>query len=181
MASLASTYLDSVIKRLESFRDLGNKTFAQLSEEDLHFRPEEGSNSIAVIIRHLHGNMQSRFTHFMEEDGEKPWRDRDAEFTDEQTSKETLLRLWEEGWGYALDAIRGLTEEDLGTTITIRGEPHSVIDALNRNLGHSAYHVGQIVYLGKVIRAGAWKNLSVPLGKSKEHTAAYRQKFGQQP
>lgn len=169
--------MESLIKRLESYRDLGSKTFAQLSEYDLHFRSDPGSNNIAVIIRHLHGNMLSRFTHFLDEDGEKSWRDRDGEFTDKRQTKAELLGLWEEGWARTLEAIRGLKEEDLDRTVTIRGEPHPVIDALNRNLGHSAYHVGQIVYLGKEIKSGAWQNLSVPVGKSREHTTAMRQKF----
>ena len=177
--SIASTYLASLVKRLEASRDLGTQTFAQLSEDDLHFRPEPGSNSIAVIIRHLHGNMRSRFTDFLTEDGEKSWRERDEEFSDTHTSKTDLLGLWEEGWSCVLKAVKDLSEPDLERTITIRGEPHAVVDALNRNLSHTSYHVGQIVYLGKVIRAGEWKNLSVPLGQSKQHTQATRQKFGQ--
>lgn len=174
-------YKESLLNRLFALRALGDKTFDQLSEEEMYFRPEDGSNSIAVIIRHLHGNMLSRFTNFLVEDGEKSWRDRDAEFTDERVPKFQLLSLWEDGWACTLGAIHAMSDADLERTVTIRGEPHSVVDALNRNLGHSAYHVGQIVYLGKVIRAGAWKNLSVPLGQSKEHTAAMRRKFGQEP
>lgn len=147
----------------------------------MYYRPAEGSNNVAVIVRHLHGNMMSRFTNFLLEDGEKPWRDRDAEFSDERVSKVELLGLWEDGWACTLGAIHALQDADFERTVSIRGEAHSVIDALNRNLAHSAYHIGQIVYIGKVIRGGAWKNLSIPLGQSKEYAAALRRKFGQEP
>lgn len=167
-----------MVKRLESYRDMGSKTLSQMTGEELHYRPEAGSNSIAVIVQHLHGNMLSRFTGFLKEDGEKESRDRDGEFVDAHIARDELVRLWDEGWACSLDAVRALRPEDLERTVTIRMEPHTVVDALERNLGHSAYHVGQIVYLGKVIRAGDWKTLSIPVGKSKEFFAAYRAKFG---
>jgi hypothetical protein len=179
--SLASIYKESVLNRMFALRELGDKTFDQLSEEQLNYFPAEGSNSIAVIVRHIHGNLLSRFTNFLEEDGEKHWRDRDAEFADGIFGKSYLLGLWDDAWACPLRAIHALNDADLERTVTIRGEPHSVVDALNRNLAHLAYHVGQIVYLGKVMRAGAWQNLSVPRGQSKEHTAAMRRKFGQEP
>lgn len=175
--SLASIYKESVLNRLIALRGLGDDTFDQLSEEELHYHPGDGSNSVAVIIRHLHGNMLSRFTDFLREDGEKTWRDRDAEFIDERLSKVELLGLWDDGWACVLRAVHALKPEDLERTVTIRSEPHTVVDALNRNLAHSAYHVGQIVYLGKVIRTGEWKTLSIPVGQSREFFAAYRAKF----
>src|SRR6185312_318159 len=168
MSSLGATYLDSAIKRLLTYKTLGERTFAQLEEKDFHFTPNEESNSIAVIIRHLHGNMLSRWTNFLTEDGEKPDRDRDTEFTAPVLGKEALVALWEEGWGRLLSALGALTEADLQKTITIRHEPLIVVDAINRQLAHYPHHVGQIVYIGKMIRDGAWKSLSIPKGASRD-------------
>jgi hypothetical protein len=166
MNSLGATYLDSAIKRLLTYKSLGDSTFAQLQEQDFHYTPNEESNSIAVIIRHLHGNMLSRWTNFLTEDGEKPDRDRDSEFTPPPPGKEAVVALWEEGWNCLLAALRALREEDLLKTITIRHEPLIVIDAINRQLAHYPHHVGQIVYIGKMIRNGQWQSLSIPKGAS---------------
>jgi uncharacterized protein DUF1572 len=164
--SLGETYLQSVIKRLMTYKDLGDKTFAQLEEKDFHFQPNEASNSIAIIIQHMAGNMLSRFTNFLTEDGEKEWRKRDAEFDEQQLSKEKLIEHWENGWQVVFDALQSLTENDLLKTIYIRNEPLSVVDAVNRQLAHYPHHTGQIVYIGKIIRDDKWKSLSIPKGQS---------------
>ena len=166
MNALGATYLDSAIKRLLTYKSLGDSTFAQLQEQDFHYTPNEESNSIAVIIRHLHGNMLSRWTNFLTEDGEKPDRNRDSEFLPPPLGKEAMIALWEEGWSRVLSALRALREEDLLKTITIRHEPLIVIDAINRQLAHYPHHVGQIVYIGKMIRNGNWQSLSIPKGAS---------------
>jgi hypothetical protein len=180
MNSLGATYLDSAIQRLLSYKTLGDKTFAQLEEQDFHLAPNASanvgpsadpppasqSNSISVIIRHLHGNMLSRWTNFLTEDGEKPGRNRDSEFTPPPLGKEALIALWEEGWNCLLSALRALSDADLLKTITIRHEPLIVIDAINRQLAHYPHHVGQIVYIGKMIRNEKWQSLSIPKGAS---------------
>lgn len=166
MPSLGATYLDSAIKRLLSYKTLGDKTFSQLEEMDFHYTPNEESNSISVIIRHLHGNMLSRWTNFLTEDGEKPDRNRDTEFVPPPLGKEAMITLWEEGWNCLLTTLRGLREEDLLKTITIRNEPLIVIDAINRQLAHYPHHVGQIIYIGKMIRNEKWQSLSIPKGAS---------------
>jgi hypothetical protein len=157
-----SIYLTSLLKRMEMYQDLGSKTFAQLGDKDMGFQPDPNSNSISTIVRHMHGNMLSRFTNFLTEDGEKPWRDRDSEFEGKAASKAEVIHLWQEGWDVTLGVIRSLEGSDLGKTVTIRGESLTVLDALNRQLAHYAYHTGQIVYLGKVVRSDHWKSLSIP-------------------
>lgn len=166
MSSLGATYLDSAIKRLQSYKDLGDKTFAQLDENDFHYTPNPESNPISVIIRHLHGNMLSRWTNFLTEDGEKETRNRDTEFNPPPIGKDALLALWEQGWDCLLTTLHSLKEDDLGKTITIRHEPLIAIDAINRQLAHYPHHVGQIVYIGKMIRNGKWQTLSIPKGAS---------------
>ena len=161
-------FLASVVKRLRYYKELADKTFEQLSEEDLPFVAGEESNSIAIIIRHLHGNMMSRWRDFLTSDGEKEWRKRDAEFEEQQSSKVQLIVLWEEGWKCVFDALQSLNAEDLEKTIYIRSEALSVVDAINRQLAHYPYHVGQIIYIGKMIKNKNWQNLSVPKGRSAE-------------
>ncbi len=168
MNSIGKIYLDSAVKRLLTYKQLGEKTLAQLNEQDIHFTPNEASNSIAVIIRHLHGNMMSRWTNFLTEDGEKEGRNRDIEFTSPAIGKAALLSLWDEGWTCLLDALHALKEEDLLKSITIRHEPLIVIDAINRQLAHYPHHVGQIIYIGKMIRDEKWQSLSIPKGASGE-------------
>lgn len=168
-------FLSSAIKRLLYYKDLGDKTFEQLTVEDLHFTPGEGSNSIAVIVQHMHGNMLSRWTDFLTSDGEKEWRKRDAEFEEQNLNKQQLIELWKEGWKCLLDALRALSNADLEKTIYIRTEPLPVVDAINRQLAHYPYHVGQIIYLGKMIKNKNWKNLSIPKGES----ASYNNKMKQ--
>ena len=164
--TVGQIYLDSAIKRLMTYKILGDGTFMQLNEEDFFFTPNDASNSIAVIIRHLHGNMISRWTNFLTEDGEKADRNREEEFNRPSAGKEDLLALWNAGWTRLLDTLHSLKEEDLLATITIRREPLIAIDAINRQLAHYPHHVGQIVYIGKIIRGDAWKNLSIPRGAS---------------
>lgn len=159
-------FLQSVIKRFNDYKSLGDKTFLQLKDEHLHRQPNEASNSIAVVIQHLHGNMLSRWTNFLTEDGEKPWRKRDEEFEVHDLSKRELLALWEQGWHIFLGALQSLTEDDLLKTITIRQQPLTVVDAINRQLAHYSYHVGQIVYLGRWMKDSEWQSLSIPKGES---------------
>ena len=154
--------VDAIISRLNIYRKLGDDTFAQLTEEDFHFQPDPVSNSIAVIIQHMHGNMLSRWTNFLTEDGEKEWRKRDEEFEVHPHSKEELLRLWNEGWDVVISTIGSLKEEDMPKRVHIRGKSLTVLDAILRQLAHYAYHVGQIVYLGRMRRKGEWKSLSIP-------------------
>jgi hypothetical protein len=173
--SIESIFLESVIKRFKEYKVLGEKTFGQLNDEEMHFQPNQESNSIAIIIQHIHGNMLSRWTNFLAEDGEKEWRKRDDEFEAHQFSKQQLLEKWNEGWKVLLDAIESLTANDLSKTITIRSQPLNVVDAINRQLAHYGYHVGQIVYLGRWIRQSEWQSLSVPKNKSEEFNQKMRQ------
>lgn len=160
-------FLDSAIKRFREYKTLGDKTFDQLSEDAaFHYQPNEASNSIAVIIKHLHGNMLSRWTNFLTEDGEKAWRNRDAEFEEGHHTKGELVHLWNEGWTVFLNSLESLKEDDLTKSITIRTQPLNVVDAINRQLCHYSYHVGQIVYLGRWIRQNSWTSLSIPKGAS---------------
>ena len=152
---------------------LGEKTFDQLNNEQIHFQPNKESNSIAIIVQHLHGNMVSRWTNFLTEDGEKPWRKRDEEFELKFFNKEQIINLWNEGWHIFLQALSSLTDNDLTRTITIRNEELSVVDAINRQIAHYSYHVGQIVFLGKWIKADEWKSLSIP----SKGTAAFNEKM----
>lgn len=162
MQTLESVFLDAAIKRLTYYKELGERTFSQLNDNDFHFLPNEESNSIAIIIQHMSGNMLSRWTNFLTEDGEKEWRQRDAEFEALPASKDELIPLWNKGWDCCLDAIKSLNDADLLKTITIRSEALTVVDAINRQLAHYPYHVGQIIYIGKLIKNHEWKNLSMP-------------------
>ncbi len=176
MNTLGTAYLESAIKRFLTYKTLGDMTFAQLEEKDFHFTPSEESNSIAVIIQHMHGNMLSRWTSFLTEDGEKPGRNRDEEFSPPTAKKAELLALWEEGWRCLLDTLRSLRDEDLLKTITIRHEPLIAIDAINRQLAHYPHHVGQIVFLGKMIRDHSWQSLSISKGASQAFNQDMQQK-----
>ncbi len=169
MSSIGQEFLNTAIRRVKYYKDLADKTFAQLAEEDLHFRPSAESNSIAIIIRHMAGNMLSRWTNFLTEDGEKEWRQRDDEFEVHDLSKQQLFEFWEKGWSCFLNAIEPLQDDDLLKTIYIRNEPLTVIDAINRQLAHYPYHVGQIVYLGKMLKNENWKSLSIPKGHSAQY------------
>ena len=163
------SYLDSIKNRFKSYKSLGEKTFDQVPEDKLFWQINEGSNSIAIIVKHLHGNMLSRWTDFLTSDGKKEWRKRDDEFVDNIKSKDELLTIWNEGWDCLFEAINPLTEIDLDKEVLIRNEKHSVVDAINRQLSHYAYHIGQIVFIGKMINNEEWNSLSIPKGKSKEY------------
>jgi hypothetical protein len=159
-------FLKDCIKRFLYYKELGDKTLEQISKEELHWMPSSESNSIALIIQHMHGNMKSRWTNFLTEDGEKPWRNRDQEFEQPIWTKEAALDIWNQGWNCLLDTLASLQTEDLQKTIYIRTEPLLVYDAILRQLAHYPYHVGQIVYIGRMIRNEQWKNLSIPKGNS---------------
>ncbi|MFI5130698.1 MAG: DUF1572 family protein [Chitinophagales bacterium] len=168
--TIGKEYLQTVIRRVQYYKDLGDKTFEQLnSNSDFHYQPNEESNSIAVIIQHTAGNMLSRWTNFLTEDGEKEWRQRDDEFAIHSYTREQLLEIWEKGWKCFLDALQSLNEADLLKTIYIRQEKLSAIDAINRQLAHYPYHIGQIVYIGRMIKDHSWKNLSIPRGQSNQY------------
>jgi hypothetical protein len=166
--NIASQFLDSAIKRFKEYKTLGDKTFAQLNDEEMLYQLNEASNSIAVIIQHLHGNMLSRWTNFLTEDGEKEWRNRDEEFEAQQFSKQQLTDQWDEGWKVLIDTLESLQEDDLLKTITIRTQPLVVIDAINRQMAHYCSHVGQIIYIGRLIKGEAWQSLSIPKGASQQ-------------
>ena len=147
---MALEYLESIKKRFNQYKSLGDKTMEQLSEENLFWQYNDQSNSIAIIVQHLYGNMLSRWTNFLTEDGEKEWRDRDAEFEKVIKTKEELILKWDAGWECLFNVLETISKEDLDKIIYIRKEPLSVVDAINRQLAHYSYHVGQIVYLGKM-------------------------------
>ena len=173
----AENYLESLRKLFRYYKSLGERTFAQISDEEIHFQPHPEANNIAIIVKHLNGNMLSRWSDFLNSDGEKDFRNRDGEFQHTIKNKEELLELWDEGWNCLFEAIDPLIEADLDKLAYIRNEGHTVIEAINRQMTHYAYHVGQIVYLGTVIRGKEWKSLTIPKGGSK----AYNQKkFGEE-
>jgi hypothetical protein len=161
-------YLESARQRLLSYKKLGDETLERLNEEQLHWRPDDTSNSIYLIVKHLNGNMLSRWTDFLTSDGEKPWRQRDNEFEEAPADAAAIKALWEEGWARMMDTLNGLQEADLPKTVYIRSEPHSAMDAINRQLCHIPYHVGQIVFVGKMLLKGQWKSLSIPKGQSEQ-------------
>jgi hypothetical protein len=163
-------FLKDAIKRFNYYKELGDKTFEQIEEADFFYQPNEESNSIAIIIQHMYGNMMSRWTNFLTEDGEKHWRKRDAEFEVMECSKTDLLAFWKEGWKCLLDTLANLTADDLDKTVYIRTEPLLVYDAILRQLAHYPYHVGQIVYIGRMIQKEKWKSLSIPKGKGASET-----------
>jgi hypothetical protein len=164
-------YLESVIKQFDYYRLLGEKTIAQLPDEGLfqQFNPE--SNSIATIVKHLSGNMLSRWTDFLTTDGEKETRNREAEFDNDLASREEVLEFWNKGWQCLFDTLNMLRVEDLGRIVYIRNQGHTVMEAINRQLAHYPYHIGQIVYIGKLILDDQWQSLSIPRGKSADYNA----------
>ena len=166
---LSKHYLEEVERQFRGHKRLGEGAIAQVRDEDLFATIDPESNSIAIIVKHLAGNMRSRFTDFLTTDGEKPDRDRDQEFEmDGLRSRSDVMQMWEAGWSIVFKAIADLHPEDLTHTVAIRQEPHTVLQALNRQLAHYAYHVGQIVFVAKHLRSSEWTTLSVPRGKSEE-------------
>ena len=164
--SFEQGFLKDAIKRFKYYKELGDKTFEQITDDALFYQPSSESNSIAVIVQHMYGNMLSRWTNFLTEDGEKEWRKRDAEFEQIICSKQDIVSFWNEGWNCLLKTLESLTPEDLSKTITIRTEPLLVYDAILRQLAHYPYHVGQIVYLGRLSKNEEWVSLSIPKGDS---------------
>lgn len=166
-------YLKSIILQFEYYRMLGEKTFAQLPDDKLFICLNPESNSIATIVKHLWGNMMSRWTDFLTTDGEKDWRDRDSEFENDITTRAEMMEKWNEGWGRMFETLRSLKEDDLKKTIYIRNQGHTVMEAINRQLAHYPYHVGQIVFIGKAL-ADQWQSLSIARGQSQQFN---REKF----
>lgn len=166
---METSFLSSIIKQFEYYKLLGDKTLSQLTFEELQKEFETDSNSIAIIVKHLVGNMLSRWTNFLDEDGEKTWRNRDQEFIDSYNSKDELLEAWHTGWDCLFQAIRPLKESDLERIIFIRNQGHTVTEAINRQLAHYAYHIGQIVFLGKLNKGSEWQSLSIPKGNSENY------------
>jgi len=165
----AAHYLNEVHRQMRGHKRLAEGAMAQLKDEELFVTLDPESNSIAIIVKHMAGNMRSRFTDFLTTDGEKPDRYRDQEFElSPATTRGDLTKWWEQGWARVFEAIESLKPEDLMLRVTIRGEPHTVLQAVNRQIAHYAYHTGQIVFLAKHIRSGKWKMLSIPRGKSEE-------------
>jgi hypothetical protein len=159
-------YLLECTKGFRGLKSNAEKALEQLADADLHYVPDKESNSIVILMKHLAGNMLSRFTDFLTSDGEKPDRNRDGEFIDDITSRSQLMDYWNKGWNCLFDALSQLGPDDLLRTVTIRGEPHTVLRALQRQLVHYAYHCGQIVYIAKMIRSEDFHSLSIPRGES---------------
>jgi hypothetical protein len=175
--SIAQHYLDDAIRTFRDYKKLAEGAFAQISDEDFFKTLDEESNSIAVNMKHMAGNMLSRWTDFLTTDGEKPERNRDIEFVMlPGTTKDDMLAYWEKGWKCVFDAVEPLQPDDLMRTIRIRGQDHTVIQAINRQLAHYAYHIGQIVYLAKHFKSGEWESLSVPRNRSAEFNAYLEKK-----
>src|SRR5215510_2800765 len=169
-----TSYVKDSIDLFQYYKKLGERAMAQCSDENLFAVLDPESNSIAIIVKHMAGNMRSRWMDFLTTDGEKPDRDRDTEFEEPLKTRAELMEMWERGWKYVFDALEPLTEGDITRTVTIRTEPHSVMQAINRQVAHYAHHVGQILFLAKHLTtkaAGKWESLSIPRGKSAEVNA----------
>ncbi|MBW8349235.1 DUF1572 domain-containing protein [Bacillus sp. IITD106] len=169
MNNFEKDYLTLVIGQFRHFKERAEKGIQQLSEEELHWKPSEESNSISVIIKHLSGNMHSRWVDFLTTDGEKPYRERDLEFVDDNESKEYLMQIWEDGWKLLFNSIENLKTDDLNKTVTLRQQPLSVLQAIQTEVAHISYHLGQILYIGKQIKDKEWTILSIPKNGSKQY------------
>lgn len=168
---LTTSYLEDSLAVFRYYKKLAGRAMEQVTDDQLFAVLDGEMNSIAIVVKHMAGNMRSRWTDFLTSDGEKPDRDRESEFMDPPPSREALMKLWEEGWDCLFRALGPLTDADLTRTITIRGEPHSVIQAINRQMAHYSYHCGQIVLLAKHFAHDRWKSLSVPRGQSASFNA----------
>ena len=166
--SLAEHYLKDAVRVFRTQKKLADRAAAQVSDEEFFRAIDAESNSIALIMKHMAGNMRSRWTDFLTSDGEKPDRHRDSEFVAEGEDRAAILERWEEGWRTVFDTLESLRPEDIRRTVTIRGEPHTVVEAVNRQLSHYGQHTGQIVFLAKHLKSSGWKTLSIPRGKSEE-------------
>ncbi len=172
---LSENYLDSVKQQFHYYKLLGEKTMAQLKPEELFMQPNEDSNSIAMIVQHIAGNMLSRWTNFLTSDGEKNWRNRNAEFEPVLKTKAAIMQKWDEGWECLTNAIDGLTPAQLENIILIRNEPHTVVQAINRQLAHYPYHVGQMIFFAKQLKGNSFVSLSIPKNKSDDYN---KEQFG---
>ncbi len=173
MTEAAAHFLDEARRQMRGHKRLAEGAMAQLKDKELFITLDPESNSVAVLVKHMAGNMRSRFTDFLTTDGEKPDRFRDQEFeVNPATTRAELMKLWEDGWARVFSAIDSLRPEDVMRTVTIRGEPHTVLQAINRQIAHYAYHTGQIIFLAKHLRSSAWKTLSIPRGKSENYKMA---------
>lgn len=159
-------YLISIYKQFQYYKILGERTFNQLEDDNLFWQFNDASNSIAIIVNHLWGNMKSRWTDFLNTDGEKEWRQRDLEFENVIQSKNELIEKWEDGWQCLFTALESINENNFDTVIYIRNQGHTIVEAINRQLAHYAYHVGQIVFIGRMIKGEGWESLSIPKGQS---------------
>jgi hypothetical protein len=175
--AMQNSYLESIKKQITYYKSLGDKTFNQLTQEELFYQYNQESNSIAVIAKHIAGNMLSRWTNFFTEDGEKSWRNRDDEFVNTFSTKEEMIAYWEKGWDCFLNTINSLKENDLEKIIYIRNQGHTVTEAINRQICHYPYHIGQIVFLGKMLQNEKWVSLSIPKNASKNFN---QEKFSQE-
>ena len=172
MTDFRAHYIDEAFRSLRGHKRLADGAIAQLDDEQFFNAPDPESNSVAIVVKHLAGNMRSRFADFLTTDGEKPDRNRDREFLiDSDAKREELLSSWEQNWQLVFETLNSLHPDDLERTVTIRGEPHSVLQAINRQVAHYAYHVGQIVFLAKHWKGAGWKTLSVPKGQSEQYNA----------
>ncbi|MGK9369220.1 DUF1572 family protein [Melioribacter sp. Ez-97] len=165
---MINEYISDIRKLFSYYKSVGEKAFEQLDDNELFWRYNEHSNSIGIIVNHLWGNMKSRWTDFLTSDGEKQWRNRDLEFESVINTREELLNKWNEGWVCLFNALDSINKDNFNTKIYIRNQEHSVIEAINRQLTHYTYHIGQIVYLAKMIKEDKWKSLTIPKGKSSE-------------
>ena len=162
-------YIESVKKQFLYYKTIAEKAIEQLEPEQLFYTYNEDTNSIAVIVKHLYGNMLSRWTDFFTSDGEKEWRNRDDEFENNRDTKEVLMQKWEEGWACLFNALNSITPQNLDSIIYIRNEGHTVVEAVNRQLAHYSYHVGQIVFYAKLLKKESWNSLSIPKNKSNDY------------
>ena len=166
-----TSYIEDSIGLFRHYKKLADGALAQVTDDQMHALLDEDANSIAIIVKHMAGNMKSRWTDFLTSDGEKSWRNRDDEFERPPATRQALLQLWEEAWDCLFAALQSLTDADLGRSVLIRGEAHSVMQAINRQIAHYSYHCGQIVLLAKHFQHAQWKSLSVPRGRSAEFNA----------
>ena len=168
---IESNYINSVKNQFKQYKVLAEKAIDQVPDEKIDWQYNPETNSIAIIVKHLAGNMVSRFTDFYNSDGEKKWRDRDAEFENEKLSRERLKALWDEGWDCLFQVLNGLSAADLSKVVIIRNEEHTVVEAINRQLTHYAYHIGQIIFIAKMALDNQWKTLTIPKKASREFNA----------
>ncbi|KFN04073.1 DUF1572 domain-containing protein [Bacillus clarus] len=166
---IGKEYLECAISNFKGMQKQGERTLSQLSYEQISWSPHEEANSIAIIMKHLHGNMRSRWTDFLTSDGEKIDRNRDSEFEEGYASKEEALIAWQEGWEYVFNTLTGLTSEHILQKVYIRGEAHTVMQAIERQISHYSLHIGQIIYIGKMLKEKEWGCLSIPKGQSNRY------------